>query len=75
MNFTELIMTMVQRPGYLGILGDRRVVCLNKGGYLLDATASYVCYVRLNTVDMLAVTWEAWTPEQLQAFATQKQLG
>lgn len=71
MTFNECIMTLVQRPGYLGVLGQTRVITLNKAGYILDATKEGVAYVRLQAQDVLAVTWECWTPEQLQALAEQ----
>lgn len=75
MSFTELILTLVQRPGYLGILADRRVIKLNEGGYIMDATKVNPAYVRLNTTDCMAMTWEAWTPEQLAALVNSQELG
>ena len=75
MSFTELIMTLVQRPGYIGVLADRRIIKLNEGGYILDATQEKPAYIRLNTTDCLAMTWEAWTWEQLNAMARQSAEG
>lgn len=69
MTFIECITTLIQRPGYLGVLADRRVITINKAGYILDATKPGAVYVRLQVQDMLAVVWECWTPEQLQAMA------
>jgi len=73
MNFVECVMTLQQRPGYLAILGDRRVLRLNNAGYLLDATKPRPTYPNLSAADVLAVTWECWTPEQLQSLASQGQ--
>ena len=71
MSFTEMVQTLVQRPGYLGVLGGHRVVMVNARGYLLDATKKERVPMRLHTSDLLALTWECWTPEQLQAMAEQ----
>jgi len=65
MTFTECILTMVQRPGYLGVLADKRVIRLNAAGYIMDATKEFAAYPRFNTTDVMAVTWECWTPQQL----------
>jgi hypothetical protein len=75
MSFTELILTLVQRPGYLGVLADRRIIRLNEGGYIMDATQEKPNYIRLNTTDCLAMTWEAWTAEQLAAMARAQEQG
>jgi hypothetical protein len=72
MNFVECIMTLVQRPGYLAVLPDKRIIRLNQAGYILDATRARDNYVRFNVGDVLAVTWECWTPEQLASLASQK---
>jgi hypothetical protein len=73
MSFVEAVMTMVQRPGYVAVLGGSRVIRLNKAGYILDATKARDSYVRFNTTDVLALTWELYTPEQLATLAGQSE--
>jgi len=71
MNFVEMTQTLVQRPGYLGVLDGRYVVQVNPRGYLMDATKVRRTPMRLHTSHLLAVTWECWTPAQLEQMAEQ----
>jgi len=75
MTFQEMILTLIQRPGYLGVLANQRIVRLNKAGYLLDARFEAQRYVRIHTNDVMAVTWECWTPQQIADMAMQNGMG
>ncbi|HKD78795.1 MAG TPA: hypothetical protein VKH81_03830 [Candidatus Angelobacter sp.] len=48
---------------------------MNKAGYLLDARFEAQRYVRIHTNDVMAVTWECWTPQQIADMAMQNGMG
>jgi hypothetical protein len=74
MNLMEAVQTCVQRPGYVAFLLERdKVIALSPSGYLMDPRKGRYSYARLNTVDALAVTWECWTPQQIEQMAAQAQ--
>lgn len=65
MTFNEAITGMLQRPGYLAVLDTGKVLKLNRAAYVLDATKPGNRYALLNAGDVMAVTWQLYTPEQL----------
>lgn len=66
-------MEIQARPEYVAVLPPKRVLAISPSGFLMDATKPYHAFARLRAVELLATTWQIYTPDQLQELAAGSQ--
>lgn len=73
MTLLDAITWMQQRPGFCAVLGGDLVVGLSSSGFIMRRDKADKTYWRPNAMQCLAITWEVYTVEQLEAAAAEAQ--
>ncbi len=69
MTLIDAVTWMQQRPGFCAVLGDGPIVGLSSSGYLMRRDKPLKTYWRPTAGQVLAITWEVYTADQLAAAA------
>lgn len=75
MNFYEALITLIQNPGHIALLGSDRALTTNPNGALMSLSGSKPDYARVFLTDIVATTWEVMSPEALEVRARQNAQG
>jgi len=75
MTLCEAVLQMQARPEYLAVLGVERVVWISPSGYLMTNGKKSQTYLRPRVSDLVALTWNVYTPQQLQELVAGAQQG
>lgn len=74
MTLPDAVKWLQERPGYLAVHPDGRCLSLSRTGFLMRADKGPGVYFRPTSGDLLAITWEVFTPGQLEEAAAKLEL-
>ena len=66
MSFIDAIAGIQARPDCVAVLVGRHTLRLSVRGVVLNALKLEATYPHLSVGDVMAQTWEVWTPEQIE---------
>jgi hypothetical protein len=71
MNIIEAVRTLMERPGHIAvILETGRMFELSKRGRAV-LPGKNTEYFHFSSAELCCMTWECWTPRQLETLVTQ----
>lgn len=74
MTLPDAIKWLQERPGFLAVHPDGRCLSLSRTGFIMRADKGPGVYFRPTAGDLLAITWEVFTPAQLEEAAAKMEL-
>lgn len=66
MSLIDAVAGIQARPDCVAVLLGRHTIRLGVRGLILNALKPGYVYPHLSAGDVLAQTWEVWTPEQIE---------
>ena len=69
MTLLDAVTWMQQRPGFCAVLPDGPIIGVSASGFLMRKDKTLKTYWRPTVMQCLAITWEVYTVEQLEAAA------